>query len=223
MASGPQFGGPASTGQPVLTTPKPEEETSMTTKTAYDYHYRWEPRDPRKRLGTALATALCAACLGLAGLMLLPGLLGYQRYVITSGSMTGTYDRGSVVFDKVVPVSDLRVGDAITYTPPAGSGPSGRITHRIVWIGSDQLGRQALRTKGDANESADPWTFTLDGATQARVAFHVPYVGYVLSALAIRQVRMVLIGLPALLIAFAVLVGFRRDVRKAATAPEARS
>jgi signal peptidase len=223
MASGPQFGGPASTGHPELTTPKPEEETSMTPKTAYDYHYRWEPRNPRKRLGTALATALCAACLGLAGLMLLPGLLGYQRYVITSGSMTGTYDRGSVVFDKVVPVSDLRVGDAITYTPPAGSGPSGRITHRIVWIGSDQLGRQALRTMGDANESADPWTFTLDGATQARVAFHVPYVGYVLSALAIRQVRMVLIGLPALLIAFAVLVGFRRDVRKAATAPEARS
>jgi signal peptidase I len=195
----------------------------MTTKTAYDYHYRWEPRSPRKRLGTALATALCAACLGLAGLMLLPGLLGYQRYVITSGSMTGTYDRGSVVFDEVVPVSDLRVGDAITYTPPAGSGPSGRITHRIVWIGSDQFGRQTLRTKGDANEAADPWTFTLDGATQARVAFHVPDVGYVLSALAIRQVRMAVIGLPALLIALCVLVGFLRDVRKAATAAETRS
>jgi signal peptidase len=195
----------------------------MTTKTAYDYHYRWEPRSPRKRLGTALATALCAACLGLAGLMLLPGLLGYQRYVITSGSMTGTYDRGSVVFDEVVPVSDLRVGDAITYTPPAGPGPSGRITHRIVWIGSDQFGRQTLRTKGDANEAADPWTFTLDGATQARVAFHVPYVGYVLSALAIRQVRMAVIGLPALLIALCVLVGFLRDVRKAATAAETRS
>jgi signal peptidase I len=193
----------------------------MTTKTAYDYHYRWEPKSSRKRLGTALASALCAACLALAGLMLLPGLLGYQRYVITSGSMTGAYDRGSVVFDEVVPVSDLRVGDAITYTPPPGSGPSGRITHRIVSIGSDQFGRQTLRTKGDANESADPWTFTLDGPTQARVAFHVPYVGYVLSALAIRQARMALIGLPALLIAFAVLAGFSRDVRKAAT--EARS
>jgi len=195
----------------------------MTTKTAYDYHYRWEPRSSRKRLGTALATALCAACLSLAGLMLLPGLLGYQRYVITSGSMTGTYDRGSVVFDKVVPVSDLRVGDAITYMPPPGSGPSGRITHRIVWIGSDKFGRQTLRTKGDANEAADPWMFTLDGATQARVAFHVPYVGYVLSALAIRQVRMAVIGLPALLIAFAVLVGFLRDARKATTDSEARS
>jgi signal peptidase len=195
----------------------------MTPKAAYDYHYRWEPRSPRGRFGKALATALCAACLGLAGLMLLPGLLGYQRYVITSGSMTGTYDRGSIVFDDVVPVSDLHVGDAITYTPPPGSGPSGRITHRIVWIGSDQLGRRALRTQGDANQSADPWTFTLDGPTQARVAFHVPYVGYVLSALAIRQARMLLIGLPALLIAFAIVLGFRRDVRKATMATEARS
>ena len=195
----------------------------MTTKAAYDYHSRWEPRSPRQRFGTVLATALCAACLGLAGLMLLPGLLGYQRYVITSGSMTGTYDRGSIVFDDVVSVSDLRVGDAITYTPPPGSGPSGRITHRIVWIGSDQFGRSALRTQGDANESADPWTFTLDGQTQARVAFHVPYVGYVLSALAIRQARMLLIGLPALLIAVAIVLGFRRDVRKAAMATEARS
>ena len=193
----------------------------MTTKT-YDYHYRWEPRSPLRRLGAALATALCAACLGLAGLMLLPGVLGYQRYVITSGSMTGTYDRGSVVFDKVVPVDELHVGDAITYTPPPGSGPSGRITHRIVWIGSDKFGRHVIRTKGDANETADPWTFTLDGPTQARVAFHVPYVGYVLALLAMRQARMILIGVPALLVALAVIVGFGRDARRE-TAPEARS
>jgi len=195
----------------------------MTTKAAYEYHYRWEPKSPRQRLGTALATALCAVCLSLAGLMLLPGLFGYQRYVIPSVSMTGTYDRGSIVFDDVVPVSDLRVGDAITYTPPPGSGPTGRITHRIVWIGSDQFGRPALRTQGDANESADPWTFTLDGQSQARVAFHVPYVGYVLSALAIRQARMLLIGLPALLIAVAIVLSFRRDVRKAGLAMKARS
>jgi signal peptidase len=195
----------------------------MTTRTAYDVHYRWEPRRPRRTLGTTLATALCVACLALAALMLLPGLLGYQRYVITSGSMTGSYDRGSVVFDEVVPVEDLRVGDAITYTPPPGSGPGGRITHRIVSIDSDQFGRRVLRTQGDANETADPWTFTLDKPKQARVAFHVPYVGYVLSALAIRQARMLLIGLPALLIAVAIVVGFRRDVRKNAMATEARS
>src|SRR5919199_902688 len=51
-----------------------------------------------------------------------------HRYEFTSGSMTGTYDRGSIVFDKVVPVDQLQVGDVITYTPPPGSGPQGRIT-----------------------------------------------------------------------------------------------
>ena len=33
--------------------------------------------------------------------------------------MTGTYDRGSLVFDEVVPVASLKVGDVITYRPPA--------------------------------------------------------------------------------------------------------
>jgi signal peptidase len=195
----------------------------MTTKAAYDYHYRWQPRSPRRRAGAILASLLCAACLALAGLMILPGLFGYQRYVITSGSMTGTYDRGSIVFDDVVPVSDLQVGDVITYTPPPGSGPTGLVTHRIAWIGSDQFGRRVLRTKGDANEAVDPWTFTLDGETQARVYFHVPYVGYALAALSIRSVRMLVVGLPALLIAVALLAGLRRDARKERIAPEARS
>jgi signal peptidase I len=195
----------------------------MTTKTAYEYHYRFQPRSPRRRAGTALATTLCVACLLLAALMLLPGLFGFERYVITSGSMTGTYDRGSVVFADVVPVSDLRVGDVITYTPPPGSGPDGLVTHRIFSIGRDQFGRSLFQTKGDANETADPWTFTLDESTQARAVFDVPYVGYVLSVLSIREARMVMIGIPALFIAFAVLAGFRREVRRAGISPEARS
>jgi signal peptidase len=174
-------------------------------------------------MATGLASALCVASLALAGLMILPGLFGFQRYVITSGSMTGTYDRGSVVFADVVSVSDLRVGDVITYTPPAGSGPSGLVTHRIASIGRDQFGRPLFQTKGDANETVDPWTFTLDEGTQARAVFDVPFVGYAVSALSIREVRMIVIGIPALLIAFAVLVGFRREARSAAMAPEARS
>jgi signal peptidase len=195
----------------------------MTTKAAYEYHYRVKPSGPRRRAATALATALCVACLLLAALMILPGLLGYHRYVITSGSMTGTYDRGSVVFADVVPVSDLKVGDVITYTPPPGSGPDGLVTHRIVSIGRDQFGRALFQTKGDANKTADSWTFTLDEPTQARAVFDVPYVGYVLSVLSIREARMVVIGIPALLIAFAVLAGFRREMRQAGIAPEARS
>ena len=61
------------------------------------------------RVGTTL---LLAAGLLLGALMVLPALAGYQRYVIVSGSMTGTYDRGSVVFYRVVPTGRLRTGDA---------------------------------------------------------------------------------------------------------------
>jgi signal peptidase len=145
-----------------------------------------------------------AACLALAAGVLVPALLGYQRYVITSGSMTGTYDRGSIVYARDVPTASLRVGDVITYRPPRPAA-RGLLTHRIVWIGRDRSGARAFRTKGDANVAPDPWRFTLDHPTQARAAFHVPCLGYALAALSIRQVRMLAIGLPALLVALAVL------------------
>lgn len=160
---------------------------------------------PVRHLRKAASLLGLAACFALAACVLLPALLGYQRYVITSGSMTGTYDRGSIVYAEEVPTASLRVGDVITSRPPRPAGASGLVTHRIVWIGRDESGARAFRTKGDANPVPDPWRFTLDRPTQARAAFHVPYLGYALAALAIRPVRMLAIGLPALLIALAVL------------------
>jgi signal peptidase len=142
--------------------------------------------------GAVLALAALAALL-----VLVPSLLGLQRYVIVSGSMTGTYDQGSLVLDDVVPVSALAAGDVITYRPPAGDH---LITHRIAWIGRDRQGR-VFRTKGDANPVVDPWTFRLDRTTQARVRASVPYAGYALAALGRRDVRLALIALPAVLIA----------------------
>ena len=157
---------------------------------------------------TSAALALAAA---FAALMLLPAVFGLQRYVITGDSMSGAYDRGSVVFSEVVPVSELRVGDVITYEPPAASGVDGLITHRIVAIDHDPRGRPVLRTKGDANASRDPWRFRLERSEQARVVAGVPYVGYAFAALGIREVRMALVGIPALVIALALLAGLWRD------------
>ena len=160
------------------------------------------------RIGT---TALLVAAV-LAGLgLVVPALLGYERYVIVSGSMSGTYDRGSLVFDEVVPVEELRAGDVITYRPPPGSGPAGLVTHRIVAIEPD--GR--FRTKGDANPAADPWTFRLTGERQARVVAGVPWAGHVLAALSDRRVRMLVIGIPAALIAFTTLAGLWRETAPA--------
>jgi signal peptidase I len=164
------------------------------------------------RAGRATAVAFTLVAVVLGGLMVVPSLLGFQRYVITGGSMTGTYDRGSIVYDRVVPTSQLRVGDVITYTPPrTATLVRHRVTHRIVSAWVDSHGVRFFRTKGDANPSPDPWRFTLPRTHQARVAFHVPYLGYVYSALGIRTVRMLVIGLPALLIAIATLMSLWRE------------
>ena len=165
--------------------------------------------------GAAFAFALTAAARAAALLVLLPALIGWERYAIVSGSMTGTYDKGSLVLDEVVPVKELRVGDVITYLPPTGDH---LITHRISWIGRDATGARVFRTKGDANPVADGWTFTLDRPAQARVRVGVPYAGYVLMALGRRDVRMVLIALPALLIAGFSLAGLWRKLGQMAEA-----
>jgi signal peptidase len=174
------------------------------------------PLNALKALRTAAISIVAVVCLALGAVTVVPAALGLQHYVIVGGSMDGTIDRGSVVFDQEVPVASLRVGDVITYTPPAGAGAAdstGLVTHRIYSV-REVNGQRTYRTKGDANLSPDPWHFTLDQKTQAQVVGHVPYVGYALAALQIRLVRILAIGVPALLIAISVIAGLARDARE---------
>lgn len=148
-------------------------------------------RKPRRGLRAVTSTlSVLGTLLGVA--FILPSLFGLQRYVITGTSMTGTIDYGSIAFEEVVPVSELRVGDIITYAPPAGASPDHLVTHRIVAIHGD-----AFRTKGDAVPQRDPWKFRLDHAEQSRVTFAVPYAGYPFIWLADRQTRILVITVPA--------------------------
>ncbi len=161
------------------------------------------------RSGRFLVNLLCALVMLLAVAFIVPAALGFQRYVITGSSMGGSLGVGSVAFEDVVPVNDLRVGDVITYQPPADSGIDHLVTHRIVSIQGD-----VYRTQGDANADADPWTFQLTSTSQSRVSFAVPYLGYVFIALQDRLLRMLLIGLPASVIALISLVQLIGAVRR---------
>jgi signal peptidase len=164
-----------------------------------------------RRLERVLCALLSAAGVALGVLLVGSALLGWQRYAITGESMTGTYDRGSLVLDEVVPTRSLRVGDVITYRPPADAGPHGLITHRIVAIAHGRDGTRVYRTKGDANPIADPWTFALPRARQAKVRVGVPFAGYAVAALGSRGLRMLVIGIPAALIALTSLAGLWRE------------
>jgi signal peptidase len=172
----------------------------------------------RRIAGVAAALGVLGL-LGVAALMLLPPVLGYKRYVIEGGSMGSAIPRGSIAYEEVVPAARIGVGDVITYRPP-GQGGRGRrlVTHRVVWTGRDRRGERLYRTRGDANATADPWTFTLPARAQARVVFHVPVAGYAVAALSVRAVRMAVIGGPALAIAFGAFAGLRPRRRRTAEA-----
>jgi signal peptidase len=164
-----------------------------------------------KIIGTSIGTVATLLAFAFAAVMLVPAVLGYERYVILTGSMAGTYDPGSIVYAKPVATEELEVGDVITYAPPPGETPTPLVTHRIAKIALQADGTRTYRTKGDANEALDRWTFTLPAATQARVEHSVPHVGHVISALSDRRTRMLVIGAPAMLIALLVLAGLFRE------------
>jgi signal peptidase len=105
-------------------------------------------------------------------LVLLPAVLGLDRYVITDSAMDGSLGRGSVVLAREAPATDLRVGDVITFRPPGESGDD-RVTRRITAIDDG-----VATTQGDATGRTDPWTLPLTESAYARIWVSVPWIGY---------------------------------------------
>ena len=132
-------------------------------------------------------------------LVLLPIGLGLERYVMSGGSMdsgtAGGISQGSVVFERAVPVGELRVGDVITFRPPAGAGVDGFVTHRIVSIGPE-----GIRTRGDAEPTRDPWLLDPQEPTLPRVVYTLPWVGYGYLVLFHPVSRLLLAGSAVLLV-----------------------
>ncbi len=85
---------------------------------------------------------------------------------------------GSVAFIEDVPAESLEVGDVIVFRPPSAGEAREPLMHRIVSI-EEVEGQRVIRTKGDANDSVDPWELGISGEG-GRLVFFVPYVGYLL-------------------------------------------
>jgi len=73
--------------------------------------------------------------------------LGLRPYVVRTGSMSPTIQPGDAVLD-VAAQTQPRPGEVITFRLPA----DGFVTHRVHAISGD-----VIRTKGDANRTADLW------------------------------------------------------------------
>ncbi len=104
-------------------------------------------------------------------LVLLPAVLGLQRYVVTDRSMDGSLGRGSVLLAREVPTADLEVGDVISFRPEGSSDE--RVTRRIVAIKDG-----VATTQADTTGSQETRTVPLTESSYARVWLGVPYIGY---------------------------------------------
>ena len=165
----------------------------------------------KRRVVSILTLLVMIGSLLLAAILVLPTLLGYERYVIVSGSMEPTIPVGAVIYDEVVPVDEIETGDIITFVPPPEFDIDDPVTHRVIRISiagenTSHPGARIFETKGDANEDPDRWQMMLDGPDQARYTRHLPYVGYVYMALQVRWVQILVIGIPALALIVYILV-----------------
>jgi signal peptidase I len=128
-------------------------------------------------------------------------LAGYQTFTILSGSMEPAIATGDLVFDERISAADARVGDVITFPEP---GTRRLITHRLV---HKRIGRGLARmgTKGDANNTPERWSIPADGQI-GRVAFRVPKGGYASAYVNKRDMQLMLVVVPALLLGILQLV-----------------
>ena len=168
-------------------------------------------------LATALLFLAVAAFLALA---IGPRVLGYQTSTMLTGSMSPLINPGDVVVTQPVPVTDIKVGDIITYHIPVEDR---RVeTHRVTAITAKPDGTFVVQTKGDANNGADPWLATFSTPTVDKHVLTVPHVGEVIRA--VRQplvLNAVMYGAPAVLV-ISMLAGiWRRTPEK--TAPGANA
>jgi signal peptidase len=172
---------------------------------------------PQRRVWTTRAWVVIVLILfaPVTVLTLVPTMFGLERYVMSSDEMGGALDRGSVVFERVVPVSDLEVGDVVTFQAPADSGHTGLVTHRIV-----DIKPRAVHTQADDSAHHDPVVVsTNERATMSRVVFAIPYVGLpFLLSVGTWMWLAVLLGAAGTLMAFLLPAALRRrHARQAAS------
>jgi signal peptidase I len=158
-------------------------------------------------LGIVNATFwLCSLTAGATLLVpAIPALLGYRTLVVMSGSMGPEIRAGDALLVRADSPGDVAVGDVITFQP---FGAHQLKTHRVVAL-EHVHGHLFFQTKGDANPAPDPDLADSD-ALIGTTRMHLPAVGRLLVLATSPLGRLMLLGLPALLLALQQVVALRR-------------
>lgn len=124
-----------------------------------------------RKICNFLSTVLLIVMLLVAGVLLLPPLMGCKNLAVLSGSMEPAIRVGSIVVAREEESDDLLVGDIITYSLTGDT----LVTHRIIEVNSEE---GYVLTQGDANDVADGAPVNFEQIV-GKVLFHIPFLGYI--------------------------------------------
>lgn len=125
----------------------------------------------------------------------LPG--GFRAYSVLTGSMEPVIQTGSLIITKFpTSTNQINKNDVITFEEPGFENKF--ITHRVSQVVNSNPG-VAYKTKGDANESEDPWIITY-GRIKGIYTAHIPYAGSLLEFIKSPVGIIIFIIIPVLLI-----------------------
>ena len=102
-------------------------------------------------------------------------VLGYQSYIVMSGSMGPTFDTGSLIIVKPAKAAAIKERDIITFSSKVS--PDDLTTHRVVKIIKGN--EISFTTRGDANQTDDP-NPVYESQLVGRVVLYIPYLGYLM-------------------------------------------
>jgi signal peptidase I len=122
----------------------------------------------------------------------------YQVVIVRSGSMEPTIMTGAIAFFK--PESEYKADDIIAFKIE-NQAERYAVIHRAIEQTTDDDGKPAFVTKGDANESKDALKTPVENIL-GKVFFHLPLVGYVVSWVQTTTGKVLLIGLPVTLLVY---------------------
>ena len=159
-------------------------------------------RRPSRGRGALHQTVNMVVALAFAGVLaalVLPRAAGWHTYVVESGSMGHTAPIGSLVEMKPIAAGSVRKGDIVLLHRANGTP----VMHRVIQVMVEN-GQVTVRTKGDANPTADPDFYPVPAFALTPTVI-LPRLGLAVPVLKSTEGRSVLVAVAGLLLIRAAL------------------
>lgn len=160
------------------------------------------------RIIKAVVTMVLIAIVGMLACIFF--MDGYSAYVVKSDSMKPVFKSGDMV---VIGSPGLPFAKDISADRIVSFERNGEmVTHRIVSTDGD-----TVYTKGDAQESADPWSISRFFDIKGCYIFHIPYIGLASNFLKTKPGWFICVILPALCLVGFIIKDIVKEVRQCYT------